>query len=203
MITPIIIATAISVYLLQILSVHVFKIDYIASLLAFRTGSFMEGHWWQMLTYGWIHSVEMPIHILFNMLTVHFIGRDLEWSLGAKRYLILYGWGLMGAVFFWYICEPKIVRHLETLAGASGAVFALFGALAALRPKRSIQVLLFFVIPVKGQVRWFFLGAMLFEILCWKMGWLSFIAHMAHVGGGLVGWGLGKMWRPRLNFFGI
>ncbi|MES2309498.1 MAG: rhomboid family intramembrane serine protease [Verrucomicrobiota bacterium] len=197
MITTIIIATAIAIHLVQILSVYVFKTDYIAMLLAFQLESFKSGMWWQILTYGWIHSVEMPIHILFNLLTVHYIGRELEWQLGRNRYLLLYVAGLLGAVGFWYVTESSSTRAIETLAGASGAVFALFGALAAIDPKRYVKVLVMFVIPLRGEIRWFFWGSLAVEVICWKFGWLPFIAHTAHMGGGFIGWGLARFWRPK------
>ena len=198
MITTIIIATAITVHLLQILSLYVFKNDLITILLAFQLESFQSGHWWQLLTYGWIHAVEMPIHILFNLLTVHYIGRELEWELGGGRYLMLYLTGLIGAVGLWFLTEQAEIRTVETLAGASGAVFALFGAWAAFDPKRYVRVLVMFVIPLRGEIRWFFWGSLAVEVICWKMGWLSFIAHTAHIGGGMCGWLLGRYWRPRV-----
>lgn len=201
MVTTSLISTVVVVYIVQLLSLTVFKVDYVSSLLAFRAPSFMGGHFWQILSYGWIHSVEMPIHILFNMLTVHYLGRELEWKWGATRYLILYVVGLVSAVALWYVCESPQIRQMETLAGASGAVFALFGGLAAVNPRREIRVLVLFIIPLKGQIRWFFWVSVAFELLCWKMGWLSFIAHMAHVGGALVGWGLGRFWRTEVNDF--
>jgi membrane associated rhomboid family serine protease len=197
LITTIILATAVAIHLLQILSVYVFKTDYISILLAFQWETFQAGMWWQILTYGWIHSVEMPIHILFNLLTVHYIGRELEWQLGRSRYMILYGAGLVGAVGLWYLLESSSVRSVEMLAGASGAVFALFGALAAFDPRRYVKVLVMFVIPLRGEIRWFFWGSLVVEVICWKWGWLSFIAHTAHIGGGMVGWILGRLWRPK------
>ncbi len=197
MITTIIIVSAITVHLLQILSMFVFKGDPIAVLLAFQLESFKSGSWWQILTYGWIHSVEMPIHILFNLLTVHYMGRELEWELGSKRYLLLYMMGLLGAVGLWYVTEKVEIRNIEILAGASGAVFAIFGAWASFDPKRYVKVLILFVIPIRGEIRWFFWGSLAVEIICWKMGWLSFIAHTAHIGGGLAGWILGAYWRPK------
>ncbi len=197
MITTLIITSAITTYLLQVLSMYVFKTDLIAILLAFQLESFKSGSWWQILTYGWIHSVEMPIHILFNLLTIHYMGRELEWELGSKRYAVLYLAGLVGAVVLWFVTEKGVTQNIEVLAGASGAVFAIFGAWASFDPRRYVKVLVMFVIPLRGEIRWFFWGSLAVEVLCWKMGWLSFIAHTAHIGGGIAGWLLGRCWRSK------
>ena len=81
------------------------------------------GEWWRVLTSGFLHIG--PIHLLFNMMALWVLGRDLETVLGRGRFLALYLVSLLGgaaAVMLFYAPD-------EPVAGASGAVFGLMGGL--------------------------------------------------------------------------
>jgi membrane associated rhomboid family serine protease len=83
-----------------------------------------DGEWWRVLTSGFLHFG--PIHLLFNMLALWIIGRDVETVLGRGRFLAVYFAALLGgsaAVMLVYSAGSQV-------AGASGAVFGLMGALA-------------------------------------------------------------------------
>lgn len=82
------------------------------------------GEWWRVLTAGFLHIG--AIHLLFNMMALWVLGRDLENVLGRGRFLSVYMISLLGgaaAVMLFY--EPN-----QAVAGASGAVFGLMGGLA-------------------------------------------------------------------------
>lgn len=67
-------------------------------------------------------------HIGFNMLSLWFLGGPLEAALGRARYLTLYlVSGLAGSALTYLLASPTTAT-----LGASGAVFGLFGATAAL-----------------------------------------------------------------------
>jgi membrane associated rhomboid family serine protease len=81
------------------------------------------GEWWRLLTSGFLHIG--VIHLLVNMLALWLLGRDLETALGRGRFLAVYLISLVGgaaAVMLFY--APN-----QAVAGASGAVFGLMGAL--------------------------------------------------------------------------
>jgi membrane associated rhomboid family serine protease len=115
-------------------------------------GLVQAGEWWRVLTSGFLHIG--PIHLLFNMMALWVLGRDLETVLGRGRFLALYFVSLLGgaaAVMVFYAPDERV-------AGASGAVFGLMGALVVvLRRLRvpagqvfgliGINVLISFVIP--------------------------------------------------------
>lgn len=105
-------------------------------------GSFVpgvaDGAYWQLVTSMFTHV--QPAHIGLNMLTLWFLGRPLERSLGIARYLLLYLLsGLAGSVAVYWLSDPE-----STTLGASGAIFGLMGALLviALRTRRNAQELL-------------------------------------------------------------
>lgn len=86
-------------------------------------GLVWSGDWWRPLTAGFLHIG--PIHLLFNMLALYVLGRDLESVLGHLRFVAVYLTALLGgsaAVLVFY--SPS-----DAVAGASGAVFGLMGAL--------------------------------------------------------------------------
>ena len=77
---------------------------------------------WRLLTVGLVH--DGFFHVGLNMLALWFIGRSLEPMLGRWRFLTLYLLGLLGGSVAVALLAPGV-----TVVGASGAIFALFGAL--------------------------------------------------------------------------
>ncbi|POX56852.1 rhomboid family intramembrane serine protease [Streptomyces sp. Ru71] len=85
-----------------------------------------EGQWYRMLTAMFLHG--SYVHILFNMLSLWWIGGPLEAALGRARYLTLYFVsGLAGSALTYLLADPR-----QPSLGASGAIFGLFGATAVL-----------------------------------------------------------------------
>lgn len=87
-------------------------------------GLVQDGEWWRVLTSGFLHFG--PIHLLFNMLALWVLGRDLETVLGRGRLLTVYLVALLGgAAAIMLFASPT-----TPVAGASGAVFGLMGGVA-------------------------------------------------------------------------
>ena len=82
------------------------------------------GQWWRLVTAGFLHLG--PLHVAFNMVALWVLGRDLELVLGRLRFGVLYGVALLGgSAAIVLLGDPG-----RPVAGASGAVFGLMGALA-------------------------------------------------------------------------
>jgi membrane associated rhomboid family serine protease len=81
------------------------------------------GEWWRPVTAGFLHIG--PVHLLFNMVALYVLGRDLETVLGRGRFLAVYLVALLGG------SAAVMVFSLpgQAVAGASGAVFGLMGGL--------------------------------------------------------------------------
>jgi membrane associated rhomboid family serine protease len=95
-------------------------------------GAVADGEWWRLLTGGFLHFG--PLHLVFNMWALWVIGRDVESALGHGRFLGLYLVSLLGgSAAVMLLSAPG-----ANVAGASGAVFGLMGALAVLL--RRLQV---------------------------------------------------------------
>ncbi|MEW1996502.1 rhomboid family intramembrane serine protease [Streptomyces coelicoflavus] len=85
-----------------------------------------EGEWYRLVTTMFTHQEIW--HIGFNMVSLWFLGAPVEAALGRARFLALYlVSGLAGSVFAYLLTSPT-----TPVLGASGAIFGLFGATAAL-----------------------------------------------------------------------
>ncbi len=148
-----------------------------------------EGYLFQLVTYQFLHDSRsaFPLHLLFNMLCLWLMGREVERILGPSRFLRLYFLaGVSGGVLQvllallpWFEDSPMV--------GASAAIFGIFACYARLFPDRRITVLLAFVLPVTFRGRtilWMAAGLAVFGILFMGDGQ---IAHGGHLGGLLGG----------------
>ncbi|WP_243393022.1 rhomboid family intramembrane serine protease [Microbacterium testaceum] len=77
---------------------------------------------WRLVTVALVH--DGFFHVGLNMLALWFIGRSLEPLLGRWRFLALYVIGAIGGSVAVALLAPGVWT-----VGASGAIFALFGAL--------------------------------------------------------------------------
>ena len=86
-----------------------------------------EGEYYRLFTSMFLHfGIE---HLLNNMLVLGVLGERLEYVLGHVRFLFLYLLGGIGGSLASYYLELKSGEDAAVSAGASGAVFALMGAL--------------------------------------------------------------------------
>jgi len=121
-------------------------------------------------------------HLLTNMLMLYFAGQLFEQLLDGKRLLYTY---LLGGIFGGVL---EIVAHLlfpnlghTQVIGASGAIMAIFAALAFYRP--NLKVMFFGLFPIKIIV---LAGIfILFDFL--SLGVSDGTAHFAHLGGVVFG----------------
>jgi Uncharacterized membrane protein (homolog of Drosophila rhomboid) len=101
---------------------------------ALAPGLVQRGEWWRVLTSGFLHIG--PIHLLFNMMALWVLGRDMESVLGRGRFLAVYLIALLGgaaAVMLFYAPDQGV-------AGASGAVFGLMGGLAVVLRRLNVPM---------------------------------------------------------------
>lgn len=81
---------------------------------------------WRLVTAMFVHiGFE---HLLMNMVTLYFLGRQVETIFGSRKFLILYLLsGVMGNVFV-FLWTPGVLS-----AGASTSLYGLFAAVIVLR----------------------------------------------------------------------
>lgn len=109
-------------------------------------------------------------HILGNMITLYFFGKYLRLLVGSSKFLLVYFiGGILGGILYVLLAPPFSIA-----IGASGAVFALGGALAVMRPKLRVLV---FPVPVPMPLWAAVIGS--FVIISFLPG----VAWQAHLGG--------------------
>ena len=142
---------------------------------------------WQLASYGFLHSVLDPMHIIGNMLMLYFFGTMLEELLGPRPFLLTYALAqLAGAVLF---LVAGIALGQNTPAyGASGAVYGVMIAVATLRPRQTVFLLF---IPITMRVlALFIVGITLLHALVVVFkpeAGNDGTAHLVHLGG--IAWG--------------
>lgn len=110
-------------------------------------------HPWTLLTYAFVHSIDSPLHILFNMLNLYWFGQLIREYLGDRRLVSLYVLGaLAGAVVFLlsYNLLPVFQGQIGIpLIGASAAVTAIIVAAATKLPNYTFLMFLFGPVKIK------------------------------------------------------
>jgi len=127
---------------------------------------------WTLITSMFVHAGFN--HILFNMISLYFLGSFLLRLVGEADFLKVYIVGGLAGNALYVLLGPAMVPGV----GASGAIFAVGGALALMAPKLPVIV---FPLPVPVPL-W---GAMTFFLLISFV--MAGIAWQAHLGGFLFG----------------
>ncbi|MBM4157623.1 MAG: rhomboid family intramembrane serine protease [Ignavibacteria bacterium] len=141
---------------------------------------------WQLFSYMFLHANFM--HLFLNMFALWMFGLELENIWGSKKFLFYYLLCGVGAGIFNLIIPPLFTNELGPTIGASGAVYGILIAFGVLFPNRNIYI--YFLIPVKAK--YLVLFYMLIEFFYAYSeyagpGMSSRVAHIAHLGGGVVG----------------
>ena len=85
-----------------------------------------QGEYYRLFTCMFLHFGVQ--HLFYNMLLLIFVGDMLEKVAGKVRYLLIYlGGGLLGNILSMAVAERT--GNFAVSAGASGAIFAVVGAL--------------------------------------------------------------------------
>ena len=177
---------------------------------------------WQFITHLFLHG--NIGHIFGNMLALWMFGSILENLWGPRRFLIFYIVCGLGAALCHMIVLYVEMQHLlqqynalsyvdqqqyrtavfnridEPTLGASGAVFGCLAAFGYLFPNTYIY--LYFFVPIKAK--WFVIMYAAFEFVnAIQNSAGDNVAHVAHLGGALVGFILVYFWNKnnRGNFY--
>jgi membrane associated rhomboid family serine protease/Zn-finger nucleic acid-binding protein len=147
-------------------------------------------HLWTILTHAFLHGGLM--HFLGNAYYLWIFGDNVEDRIGTRSFVFLYFAALLAAAGLQVAFQ---VDASVPAVGASGAVAGIMGAYLALFPRVKLWTVIFFIqwrIPV-----WVYLGFwILLQVLMSQMG-VPGVAWWAHIGGFVVGLGLGWAYRSK------
>ncbi|HSG49672.1 MAG TPA: rhomboid family intramembrane serine protease [Longimicrobiales bacterium] len=147
-------------------------------------------HPWTLVTYQFLHGGLG--HLFFNMLALFFFGPRLEERMGGTHFLSLYLLsGVGGALLSLGVPGPE----LRPIVGASGAVYGVLVAYAALWPRTVIHI--WAVLPIEAWA----LALIMVLVSLWYglTGSGGNVAHFAHLGGLAVGFAYLRIWEWRLG----
>jgi membrane associated rhomboid family serine protease len=157
------------------------------------------GYYWQFVSYLFIHGnpgdpITGVVHLFLNMFTLYFVGREVEAIAGPRHLLGMYFLGgILGGL-------GQIFCSQFPVSGASAGVCAVLVAFTTILPEYEVTLLLFFVVPVRLRAKyvgWLVAGG---AAAMAAFHWMPEVAHVAHLGGCLVGWiyvrqlGFGNPW---------
>lgn len=176
---------------------------------------------WQPLTYMFFHGGWM--HIIFNMFALYSFGAVLEYSMGAKRFVSFYFICGLGGVALQMVMQAYQVHTItgqftlaatdldssylafgpkaqdlyniyhSSMVGASGAISGLLIAFALLYP--NAELMLFFI-PVPIKAKYVMPGYIVLSLFLGVRPVAGDnVAHLAHLGGAVLGFIMVKIWR--------
>ncbi len=183
---------------------------FVSQWLCLSRQGILQGRVWQLFTYLFIHGSPSVIdngkviagspalgvvHLLVNMLTLYFVGREVEAIAGPRHVLLMYFIGGVVGGLAQILAFPD-----GSVAGASAGVCAVLLAFTTILPEFELTLLLFFIIPIRLRAKYVAWLVVLSSIGMAAFHVMTNVAHAAHLGGCLVGWmyarqlGFGRPW---------
>ena len=162
---------------------------------------------WQVISHMFMHGGVG--HLFFNMFALVVFGSALERVWGSKRFLqyyLLCGIGAflifeatVGYSLYNLIGQISIEQSIGLVIGASGAVYGLLLGFGILFPNTELM-LLFPPIPIKAK--YFVILYGLLELsMAMSNNQGDNVAHVAHLGGMIIGYILIKKWQNSRDVF--
>ncbi len=142
-----------------------------------------DGEWWRLLTSAFLHFG--VLHLAFNMYALYLFGPFLEQLYGPVEYAVIYLLCALGGSVLTILAAPD-----SAAAGASGAVFGLFG-LAFVVSRRRHLLLGPQARGMLSQVGTLLLLNLIITFTIPRISWTG------HIGGLVVGALLGLLLAPR------
>ena len=147
---------------------------------------------WQLISYGFLHG--SFLHILVNMFVLWMFGVQIEKLWGSGRFAFYYFFCVVGAGLFHLAVGVLAPGGGSPVLGASGGVLGVLVAFGRIYPNQMIMLLIP-PVPVKAKYLVIIIGAI--SILAGMTGALGGIAHFAHLGGMVFGFGLLLYWESK------
>ena len=134
-----------AVYLLSVLT----RSNDIGALnfLAFSLGGLLRGEVWRIITFVFVPEYTSPFWLIVSLYFYYWIGSTLEREWGTARFNLYYLSGTLLTVLGAVLSSLITGQYGLLVAGTTYVNLSMFLAFAVLFP--NVQVLLFFILPVK------------------------------------------------------
>ena len=141
------------------------------------------------------------VHLFSNMVFLLLVGVVIEGISSGAFLLAVYMLGGLGGALLFVLLFPYGTTPMVGASGAVSALLAFYGVVLGRQRARFF----YFVFPTRGLQGFIWLPALivfplflisdLTALLAAPPGWTSGVAHSAHVGGALIGVGMGLVFR--------
>lgn len=188
--TVFIVAINVGIFFLALL-----RLDIVGTYLAMNPVNVNHfGRFWTVFTYMFLHTE--PMHLIFNMIALFFIGYEVERTMGSWHYLIFYLLVGLGAGILSLVTYSLAGNNNVWLLGASGAIYGLLLAYACFFPDR--RLLVFGIFPIRAP--WLVIAYAGIDIVMEMTGSSRGVAHLTHLYGLVLAF-FAMLVVYRLNFF--
>lgn len=171
----------IGIFLLSVIFFYSFK----TGLFIFPSWATLYSNWnqllfqpWTLISYMFLHTGFL--HLLFNLLMLHFISRFFLTFFTEKQYLVIY---LLGGIFagIVFVCIYSFYGKSIPIVGASGAIMTLLVAATTFAPFYII------LIPLIGKIKLWYITALILMIDILQVFLANSGGHIVHLSGGFFG----------------
>ena len=140
---------------------------------------------WSFITYMFLHNDFL--HLLFNLIWLHFGGKLFLQSLTSQHLLYTYilggvSGGILFVISYNYIPVFEMLAYDVSAIGASASVFAIMVAIATYTPNYTVQF------PFIGSVRLKYIAIFMISIDILSIPKGNAGGHIAHIGGAIFGY---------------
>lgn len=146
--------------------------------------AFKSFYLWQLVTYAFVQTGLFGV--LFNLLSLWFIGAYLEAERGSKWLLEIYFLSVVGGGVLAAALSFTGVMHLSPLQSTYGAASGIFGLLAAFAVLFGDQEFMLFPLPIGIRAKYLVIIYLLIAIVSF-VGGSSPLTYLGYLGGGLCG----------------
>jgi membrane associated rhomboid family serine protease len=134
---------------------------------------------WQLITSAFLHGG--VAHIALNMYALYAFGSMVERAMGSGRFALLYFASVLtGSLVQLVVVTMALDQGVAPTVGASGGVFGVLLAFAALFPHSRVYII---PVPVPLKAWVMVTGYAVLELVSGVFGTSQGVAHFAHLGG--------------------
>lgn len=183
-----ILITLFAVYLIQNVLLQLLGQTWFENAFQLLPPLLLEGYVHSLVTYGLLHDLSNPLHLLFNGLILYLFGREVEARLGSRKFLETFLLGVFAGGLAFSLLQAMGLIEVRPVVGASAGVAAIITINLRMRWYDTLQLIF---PPVALQARYLFYGIFgldAFLFLFQELQGSTNVASSAHLGGFAWGW---------------
>jgi len=167
---------------------------FVTLLLGLTPSHVVHGYVWQLVTYSFVHRG--ILEVLFNLLSLWFVGSYLEEVKGSRWVLEIYFLAVAGGALIATLLSFTPIPHLSPMDFAAGAQAGIFGLLAAFAVLFGEQQFVLFPLPIGIKAKYLVIIYVLIAIAS-LFGGGSILPLIVYLSGGVLGFLYARQARGR------